>query len=361
MNNKFPKIDQNKKRVLVVMVLLALVFGFWFLRDYFVLAALAAILAFLYNPIYQFILRKTNNKQGLSAGLTFVAMILSLAIPLTVLLTITVEQSLKLASTVEDAARGSGGLYNTVVNLIDDTNKQLDKIPNVGPETIKISQITDWFKNNASNLVKSGLTILSGFAGGISSLVTKSIIFIFLFLAFLKKQKEILSTIKALNPLGDEVTDLYLGKMGSMTTAMVKGQFVIAIAQGLVDALLLKIVGIDFFIFWFVLLTFLSIIPLGGGIVVIPVGIVLLLTGNIWQGLVLILGHILIVTNIDNVLRPKFVPKDARLDSALLLMSVFAGIGLFGFMGIVIGPVFMILIVSTINIYTTLVKTKQLE
>jgi hypothetical protein len=46
---------------------------------------------------------------------------------------------------------------------------------------------------------------------------------------------------------------------------MVKGQFMIAIAQGFVDALLLKMVGVDFFIFWFVLITFLSIIPLGGG------------------------------------------------------------------------------------------------
>ena len=99
----------------------------------------------------------------------------------------------------------------------------------------------------------------------------------------------------------------------------------IAIAQGFVDAALLKIVGIDFFIFWFVLITFLSIIPLGGGIIVIPLGIVLVLTGNIWQGLLLILGHILIVTNIDNVMRPKFVPKAARLDSALLMMSVLTG------------------------------------
>jgi predicted PurR-regulated permease PerM len=56
------------------------------------------------------------------------------------------------------------------------------------------------------------------------------------------------------------------------------------------------------------------------------------------------------------VLRPKFVPKTARLDSALLMMSVFAGIGLFGFLGIVIGPVLMIVTVTTIDNYIEFVK-----
>ena len=50
-------------------------------------------------------------------------------------------------------------------------------------------------------------------------------------------------------------------------------------------------------------------------------------------------------------MRPKFVPKSARMDPALTILSVFAGIGIFGFLGIVIGPVIMIVILSTIQIY----------
>lgn len=360
MSTKNHPLDEVRRRPLVVMVIIALGFGAWFLRDYFVMVALGAVLAFLYNPVYKWLLKKSNGREGLSAGTTFVAMVLSLAIPITILLVITVDQALQLGKLIENTANTSGGLYGTMTSLIKDANTQLDKVPSLGPETIKISQITDWLKSNVSNIVQSAVQILSGFAGGITALVTKSIIFIFIFLSLLKKQKQILDTIKLLNPLGDKVTNLYLDKMASMTTAMVKGQFLIALAQGIVDALLLKAVGFDFFIFWLVLLTFLSIIPLGGGIIVLPIGVVLLLTGNIWQGLVLILGHILIVTNIDNVLRPRFVPKDARLDSALLMMSVFAGIGLFGFLGIVIGPVIMILIVSTVEIYNQFSKKQKL-
>jgi predicted PurR-regulated permease PerM len=299
---------------------------------------------------------KKTKKDGLSAGLTFVAVVFSVAIPVSILVVITVDQALQLVDIIEKASKGSGGLFNTVQNLINNANQQLDKLPSLGPETIKIGQISDWFKENASRIAQSAISMLTGVAGGISSLITKSILFIFVFLSLLKNQQKIFDIIHTLNPLGDKSTKRYLSKMGAMTTAMVKGQFMIAIAQGFVDALLLKIVGVDFFIFWFVLITFLSIIPLGGGIIVIPMGVVLILTGHIWQGLLLILGHILIVTNIDNVLRPKFVPKTARLDSALLMMSVFAGIGLFGFLGIVIGPVLMIVTVTTIDNYIDFVK-----
>jgi len=107
----------------------------------------------------------------------------------------------------------------------------------------------------------------------------------------------------------------------------------------------------ELFFFFFLTLTALSIVPLGGGIVAIPIGIIMMLTGNFWGGLLVVAGHIIIVTNIDNVLRPRLVPKEAKLDSALTLLSVFAGLKMFGFLGIVIGPVIMILIVTTIQVY----------
>ena len=67
------------------------------------------------------------------------------------------------------------------------------------------------------------------------------------------------------------------------------------------------------------------------------------------------------MTNIDNFLRPILVPREARLDSALMLLSVFAGIAMFGAFGIVIGPVLMIVIVTTISVYLAVYKGVPLE
>jgi hypothetical protein len=61
------------------------------------------------------------------------------------------------------------------------------------------------------------------------------------------------------------------------------------------------------------------------------------------------------------VLRPILVPRQARLDSALMLLAVFAGITMFGFLGIVIGPVLMIVIVTTISVYLAVYKGVPLD
>jgi predicted PurR-regulated permease PerM len=170
-------------------------------------------------------------------------------------------------------------------------------------------------------------------------------------------QEKLRTLIAQLNPLGEEATDLYLQKMGSMVRGTVNGQFVIAFCQGVAGAASIYIAGFHhgFFIFAIVL-TALSIIPLGGGIVTIPFGVGMMLFGNIGGGAFVVLFHLIVVTNIDNFLRPVLVPRDARLNSALMLLSVFAGIRMFGPWGIIIGPVLMIIIVTTIEVYLAVYK-----
>ena len=102
-------------------------------------------------------------------------------------------------------------------------------------------------------------------------------------------------------------------------------------------------------------------IPLGGGILSIPVGIGMMLFGNMFGGIFVIAFHLFVVTNIDNVLRPILVPRQARLDSALMLLAVFAGIAMWGFWGIVIGPVVMIVVVTTVSVYLAVYKGVPLD
>jgi predicted PurR-regulated permease PerM len=83
--------------------------------------------------------------------------------------------------------------------------------------------------------------------------------------------------------------------------------------------------------------------------------------GNIAGGAFVVLWHLLVVTNIDNFLRPILVPRDARLNQALMLLAVFAGIAMFGAWGIVIGPVLMILIVTTVDVYLAVYKGVELR
>ena len=95
----------------------------------------------------------------------------------------------------------------------------------------------------------------------------------------------------------------------------------------------------------------LSIIPAAGsGFVIFPAAVVMLIMGNVWQGIFLF-GMGLIVTSIDNVLRPKLVGKDTQMPTLLVFFATLGGLSVFGFVGFVVGPIIMALVLALWKIY----------
>ena len=94
-------------------------------------------------------------------------------------------------------------------------------------------------------------------------------------------------------------------------------------------------------------------VPLGSGIVVIPIGIIAIITGDFWGGFWCLLIYLTVVCNIDSVLRPHLIPKKANLIPAVTTLATFCGIFYFGTLGIVYGPLIVILLMTTIDIYTS--------
>jgi predicted PurR-regulated permease PerM len=240
-------------------------------------------------------------------------------------------------------------------------NSLLDRLPFLNVQ-VSADSLRDTVVKVSQHIGEWLLGVLQGAVGGMVGAITSSIIFLYVFISLLVNKDEVATLIRRLNPLGEEITDLYLAKTAAMVKGTVKGQFVIAICQGVAGAISIYIAGFHegFFVFA-ILLTALSVIPLGGGIVTIPFGIGMMFFGNTFGGIFVVVFHLLVVTNIDNVLRPWLVPKAARLDPALMLLAVFAGISMFGFFGLVIGPVLMIIIVTTVSVYLAVYKGVELE
>jgi predicted PurR-regulated permease PerM len=342
------KFKQDKRSyALEIATVIALVFGAYFLRNFFTLIVFAAIVAYIFNPLYNRF-RTSFKSKNTAASWTLIISFLCLIVPLSLLLLVSAFQIKNLLDSLDTKDLASfGNLGEQAVQWINDI---ISHIPALHP--ITLDQLQNAINNVVSNVAKVMLSIVTASVSSIAGFITGLIIYMYVFINLLVFQDSLTELIKQLNPLGRARTEVYLSKMGSMTKAMVKGQFIIALLQGFTDALLLYIAGLhSVFIFMFLLLTLLSIIPLGGGIIVIPIGVILLLSGNIWQGFVVLLGHFLIVTNEDNLLRPRLVPKESYLNPALTLLSVFSGVAMFGFLGIIIGPVIMILIVSTLQMY----------
>ena len=347
-DDKLLRVSDSQKRALAIATIIALAVAVIFLKDYLMLIVVTAIVAFLFDPVYQWFLKR-GTKPEKAVVYTFFVSMLSVVIPLILVLLMTTAQVNHLVQSI------SNGDYSIdpsqmSTDLIDSINRLLT---NWGVN-YQLNQ-TEISQNLTAAAQEFGTKLLQSIAGsvaGIFGLITTVIIYIYVFFSMLRNQKTIVDTATALNPLGEKITDVYLQRMGSMTKAMVRGQFIIAVCQGFASALGLAIVGMpELFFFFFVILTIMSFVPLGAGIVTIPIGIVMMLMGNVWQGVFVIANHLIIVTNIDNVLRPRLVPKDARLDPALTMLSVFGGLAVFGFPGIVVGPVLMIIIITTIQMF----------
>lgn len=343
----------TQKRALAVFTVIALLFGAYFLRGFFVLIVMAAVGAYLFSPLFNRLNKRFGT--GVSATLTLLSASVIIIVPVSLLIFFAVVQITRMVQSVSDWVEQSdpSTLGDRIIQIINDALARIPFIDTrVTPESLQHAMTT--VAQRAGGWL---LHVLQGTLGGIAGAVTAAVIFLYVFISMLVNREEVATLVRRLNPLGEDVTDLYLAKMGAMVRGAVGGQFVIALCQGVAGAASIYIAGFHrgFFIFAIVL-TALSIIPLGGGIVTMPFGVGMIFFGNVIGGIFVIAWHLVVVTNIDNILRPILVPKAARLDPALMLLAVFSGIAAFGFFGIIIGPVVMIVIVTTISVYLAVYK-----
>lgn len=348
----------TEKRALAIATVIGILFAAYFLRRYLILIAVAAVLAYLFSPLYNRLRTKLN--VGLSATATLLTAIAIVAVPLGGVIFLAVLQIGQMVTGIGHWV-AENDLTALGQRLLATVNNLLAKVPfmhiNLTTESVRgaIAKV-------GQNVGEFALHFARDSVGGVATMITSLIIFLYVFLALVVNGPKVVTLFRDLNPLGQQVSDIYLAKVGAMVTATVRGQFIIAVVQGVAGALSIYIGGIHSGFFMFVIfLTALSFIPLGSGIVTIPLGIGMALFGNVAGGVFVVLFHLIVVTSIDNILRPFLVPKSAHLNPALMLLAVFAGLGMFGFWGIVLGPVLMIIIVTTISVYLVVYKDAPVE
>lgn len=335
---------------IVIALLIALIGGFLFIFPYISVVCLAALMAFLFFPLYEKFTRWMKNS-GIAASATFILSIIFVLVPIAITLILTVSQLSSLAVTVTDQLSQHGSTVPDVVSgAVGGINAAI--APFNGNEAIITDQGVSEFLRTAVPAIAATVTrMLLGIVGSIPVMVILSIMYIILFVEFLINGRKILSIITRLSPFDKATTSLYLQRVGLMTNAMAKGQLLISLIISVLSAALLMILGLgDYFFLMVVVFTILNLVPLGCGIIVMPIAIIAILLGNVVPGLIVLILYIL-VSNLDSVIRPKIMPKGAHLSAGLTMLAAFGGITYFGLLGVVYGPIIMILIVTTIDLY----------
>jgi predicted PurR-regulated permease PerM len=116
--------------------------------------------------------------------------------------------------------------------------------------------------------------------------------------------------------------------------------------------LTLLLFGIKSWLLWGFVCIMFSVIPYtGSNIVLIPVGIIQIIQGRIWQGIAILLINFAVIGSVDNVLRPRLVGHSAKMHDLIVFFSTIGGLSLFGIPGVIIGPAIASFFLAAVEIY----------
>lgn len=234
--------------------------------------------------------------------------------------------------------------------------------------------LPDWLRNLAAWF---GLTDLSQFPQGLASVLQQAVQFllkqalavgqstvafalnllvmIYLLFFLLRDGQDMFQRIKTAIPLKPEQQKALFNKFAAVVRATVKGDILVAVVQGALGGVIFWVLGLHAPVLWGVVMAFLSLLPvLGSMLVWFPAALYLMVTGWVWQGVVLIGFGALVIGLIDNFLRPALVGRDARLPDYVVLLSTLGGLQLFGVNGFVLGPVIAAVFITAWEIYASL-------
>lgn len=164
-------------------------------------------------------------------------------------------------------------------------------------------------------------------------------------------------------PLREQNALRFGNEMRNTTYANVLGQGLICLVQGSLVSLSFYILGYKDPVFWGVITTFISFVPiLGPPVVFVPAAILQIANGNNFAGWAMLIFGFVVIINIDNVLRFIIAKKVGNIHPIITVIGVIIGIPLFGILGLVFGPLLISYFILLVKIYeTSTLASERLE
>ncbi|WP_296260260.1 MULTISPECIES: AI-2E family transporter [unclassified Pseudomonas] len=346
----------QNKTLMLLLVLVTLAF-IWILLPFYGAVFWAVVLGIIFAPLQRRLLARLGWQRNLASLCTLAICLLIAILPVIIISMLMVQEGAALYKNVE-----SGQL---------DIPKYLAEfkalLPNATQHWLDRLGMGDFngLQDKISKAAMQGSQYLAtqafSFGQGTFDFVVSFFIMLYLLFFFLRDGQDLTRRIRIAIPLAEPQKRRLQLKFTRVVRATVKGNVVVAITQGALGGFIFWALDIPSALLWAVAMAFLSLLPaVGAGIVWGPVAVYFLLSGMIWQGVVLGLFGVFVIGLVDNVLRPILVGKDTRMPDYLILISTLGGMAVFGLNGFVIGPMIAALFMSTWGLFTSAKKTVRL-
>lgn len=333
---------------IVVAVLITIAF-FWLILPFYGALLWAVILAILFNPLQRRLLRVLNGRDNLASMLSVLACVCVVVLPGSVVLTSLAEEAASLYGRISAREFQPAEILAQIRGVLPDFLVQGLAALNLGNLEEIQAGLTSILGQVSQSIAARAVLIGQGTAQLLVSLGIMLYVLFFLF----RDGPRLAATIRKASPLSDHHTDHILAKFTAVVRATVKGNVIIAAVQGVIGGVAFWLLGIEAALLWGVLMGILSLLPAVGAFLVWgPTATYLLLTGQYLKGSILLAVGILVISLIDNLLRPPLVGKGTRMPDYLVLVSTLGGITLIGINGFVVGPLIAALFLAVWSLLT---------
>jgi len=331
-------------------VAIALLFGAVVIVTPFIPAILWAIVfSILLYPLFEKLVNK-GWKRGTAAFVVTMIPAFVVTIPLAVMGTIAGVQVVSYAQELLQhqgtASTAESTVLRTIGEELDKTAKPL--LEQVGASNVNMADVLD--KNKAEIAKRLSEPLSNGFKNFIFTVVTLVMALLTMFF-MVRDCHNMKDAALDLVPLPRSSSEQILDQIANTVRSVFFAVVIVAGIQGLIALIIYLIAGVPGSVPLALITTLLCTIPmLGGPVIYVPVGLSLLIQGKIWQGTLVLAAGFLIISQIDNLLRPLFIGQRTKLHEIPVFFSLLGGVLALGPIGLMAGPMLLTLILAFIDI-----------
>lgn len=330
-------IDSPLVRRVVALAFLVFIFGltFWVLSPFLAALAWAGILAYVTWPLHQWLCRRLPGRDRLVALLMTLGVAATLLLPLVWVLSILVG----------DLAAASATLKQLSTQGLPPLRAGVQGWPGgewFAAQYQRVQVDPAWVRAQIDALGLSDAFRLKALVGGVGRNVAKFGLAVFALFFLYRHGASVLEQFRrvAARWLG-EASRGYILAVGVTVRAVVFGIVLTALAQGVLAGLGYWVAGVPAPALWGVITALVSLIPFVGPVVWIGLSLALLAHGETQAALGLFLWGALVVSWVDNLIRPLVISGPTRIPFLLVFLGVLGGLKAFGLIGLFLGPVLL--------------------
>ena len=335
------------------MVVVTLAFG-WILWPFYGAVFWGSVLAIIFTPFHRRLLAVMNQRQNLAALTTLLLCLIIVILPVTIMTISLLQEGALVYQGIRSGQLNFGAYFQQIMGAMPPwVTNVLDRFG-----LTNISELQDMLSTGA--LQGSQFIAMHALSIGQNAFefVISFGIMLYLLFFLLRDGAALSIRIKHAIPLSMEHKRHLFSKFTTVIRATVKGNVVVAAAQGTLGGIMFSFLGIQGALLWGFVMAFLSLLPaVGAGLIWVPVAIYFLFTGAVWQGVTLIAFGVLVIGLVDNILRPILVGRDTKIPDYVILISTLGGMVLFGLNGFVIGPVIAALFIAAWDLFSSSKET----